>query len=75
MKNIPDKIYLNIGEDLDAIEDFGTLREVTWCQDRIHDGDIEYIRAPESSAYLDEEAETIINYAPDGSGFSLEKKK
>jgi hypothetical protein len=32
--NIPDKIYLQI-------EDGG---EVTWCADRIHDSDVEYVR-------------------------------
>ncbi len=43
MKNIPKKIYLQIGEDCDA-EDFAKIRhnELTWCEDRICNNDIEY---------------------------------
>ena len=46
MENIPDKIYLQIGEDAELLvgEDFGELYDVTWCQDKINDTDIEYIR-------------------------------
>lgn len=46
MKNIPNKIYLNLGEDLEDFEDFNELGEVTWCADKIGDGDIEYTRKP-----------------------------
>lgn len=46
MKNIPNTIYLNTGTDInDDIDDFSELSEVTWCVDKIHDGDIEYKRA------------------------------
>ena len=48
MKNIPDIIYLQVGEDDEEIcgeIDFEKdLTDVTWCQDRIGDRDIEYIR-------------------------------
>jgi hypothetical protein len=44
MKNIPEKIYLNIGEDHSLIDDFNDLSDVTWCQDQIDDKDIEYVR-------------------------------
>ncbi len=44
MKHIPNKIYLQIGEDCDA-EDFKDLNEVTWCQVEIHSNDIEYVRS------------------------------
>jgi len=40
MKNLPKKIYLQIGEG--NIGDFKELSEVTWCEDRINKSDIEY---------------------------------
>ena len=46
MKNIPNKIFLNLGEDLEDFEDFNELGEVTWCADKVGDGDIEYTRKP-----------------------------
>lgn len=46
MKNIPNTIFLNLGEDLEDFEDFNELGEVTWCVDKIGDGDIEYQRKP-----------------------------
>ena len=46
MKHIPNKIYLNLGEDLEDFEDFNELDEVTWCADKVGDGDIEYTRKP-----------------------------
>ncbi len=44
MKNIPSKIFLNLGEDLECFEDFNDLGEVTWCENEVGDGDIEYQR-------------------------------
>lgn len=41
MKNIPGKIYLQIGDECDS-EDFNELSEVSWCKDKIYDNDIEY---------------------------------
>ena len=46
MKNIPNTIFLNLGEDLEDFEDFNELGEVTWCADKVGDGDIEYQRKP-----------------------------
>jgi hypothetical protein len=46
MKNIPKKIYLNLGENIEDFEDFNELGEVTWCTDKVGDGDIEYQRKP-----------------------------
>ncbi len=45
MKNIPDKIYLQIGADCDA-DDFNelSLEDIDWCADQINDNDIEYVR-------------------------------
>lgn len=44
MKNIPDKIYLQIGADTPKDVDFKDLDEVTWCADKISENDIEYVR-------------------------------
>ena len=38
MKNIPNTIFLNLGEDLEDFEDFNELGEVTWCADKVGDG-------------------------------------
>src|SRR6185312_7779555 len=43
MKNIPEKIYLQIGDECDG-EDFNELSEVSWCKDKIYDNDIEFER-------------------------------
>jgi hypothetical protein len=44
MKNIPNKIYLQIGSDCPKDEDFKELACVTWCDERIDKNDIVYIR-------------------------------
>ena len=46
MKNIPEKMYLQIGEDADLEEDFNdlSLEDITWCRDKVFDNDIEYVR-------------------------------
>ena len=44
MKNIPERIYLQIGAETPKDCNFEELDEVTWCQDRISEDDIEYIR-------------------------------
>ena len=41
MKNIPEKIYLQLGEDIG--EDFKEHHEVSWCVDKIYDTDLEYV--------------------------------
>ena len=46
MKNIPSEIYLQINAELDEFESFSDLEEITWCEDRISDTDIEYVRGP-----------------------------
>src|SRR5690606_7010112 len=44
MKNIPQKIYLQLGDDyLDETSDFNKCSEVTWCEDRQYESDIEYV--------------------------------
>jgi hypothetical protein len=47
-KNLPNKIYLNVGDIYTFEEevDFKELDEVTWCEDKIDDNDIEYFLQP-----------------------------
>lgn len=44
MKNAPKRVYLQVG-DVEPDVDFAELAEVTWCQDKIHDSDLCYVRA------------------------------
>ena len=44
MTNVPDRIFLVIGEDVPDGADFDELDEVTWCKERISYKDIEYVR-------------------------------
>ena len=50
MKNIPQKIYLQIGEDAEDVESFDDLSDVTWCADNINQNDIEYVVAGYAAA-------------------------
>ena len=54
MKNIPEKIYLQVDPENENPNDFNDLHEVTWCQDKINDNDIEYIRKDKIEEYLDQ---------------------
>ena len=45
MENKPKKIYLQVGDECPDDVDFNELYEVTWCDECIHENDIEYIRA------------------------------
>jgi len=59
MKNVPEKIHLNLGTDVEPDDDFSELNEngdITWCADRIWDTDIEYIRLDIVEAILHEVA-------------------
>ena len=42
MKNIPEKIYLQIGFEPDGCDDFTKLHDVSWCVDKVFPSDIEY---------------------------------
>lgn len=59
MKNIPSKIFLQVGEDVDNQDDFRDLGEVTWCEDMIFDTDIEYTRHIASYSELSELVKAI----------------
>ena len=47
MKNVPNKIYLQVGEltDEEMGDVFDDLSEVTWCKDKIFPTDIEFCRS------------------------------
>ena len=60
MKNVPNRVFLQVG-DLDGdIEEFDGLYEVTWSSKRIYKTDVEYIlkhaKAKKSVARLAKEA-------------------
>ena len=46
MKNLPEKIYLQIGEESDIDDiDFNELVGVSWCSDKIEESDVEFVRS------------------------------
>lgn len=47
MTNVPDRIFLVIGEDTPDGGDFNELDEVTWSKERVSYKDIEYVRKDE----------------------------
>jgi hypothetical protein len=53
MKNIPYKIYLQIGENADDV-DFNDLYEITWADEPIFDTDIEYVNPELFLKFIDE---------------------
>ncbi len=44
MKNLPEKLYLQIGEEADESVDFNDLYGVSWCDDKIYENDVVYVR-------------------------------
>lgn len=67
MKNLPEKIYLNFGEitkeefEADDYNEFYKLDEfaVTFCEDRVYDTDVEYIR---KDAFTEKACDWLINH-------------
>lgn len=48
MKNIPDKIYLQVGDEVEPDDDFNKCAksyEITWSDSRIFKNDIVYYRS------------------------------
>lgn len=45
VKTSPARIYLVIGDNLEDGDEFNDLGDVTWCQDKQYETDIEYVRA------------------------------
>lgn len=58
MKNVPNKIYLQIDADGETPKDFKGL-EVTWCKDKIYDNDIEFLRKDFVSKQINKMVEHI----------------
>ena len=44
MKNVPEKIYLQVGENTDQFDNFNKLVGVSWCAEQINKNDIVYVR-------------------------------
>jgi len=42
MKNIPERIYLQISSEDDIPSDFNEVGGILWCKDKIYDSDLEY---------------------------------
>jgi hypothetical protein len=62
MENIPNKIYLQIGDDFEPDNftgDFKELSEISWCVDKIYDGDIEYINRSSIKKKLEGKIESM----------------
>lgn len=51
-KNTPNRIYLNVGEDIDGA-DFNELAGVSWCTDKINPDDIEYYNSSDVAPLLE----------------------
>lgn len=69
MKNIPDRIYLNLGDECPYNADFRNLSEVTWSEDKVSDNDIEYVRKSEWISVderLPEDDTMVMAHSPNG---------
>jgi len=42
MKNVPEKIYLQVDADGETPDEFNELA-ISWCSNKVHDNDIEYL--------------------------------
>jgi len=58
MNNIPQKIYLQIDDEIESNTDFKELThtEVTWCMDKINSKDIEYHTTDSRNAFARSQA-------------------
>lgn len=50
MKNIPNRIYLQVDPENEKPESFNELSEITWCKDKINNNDIPYYRHNNSNS-------------------------
>lgn len=52
MKNVPQKIYLQLGDqEIEPNDNFNDLTQVSWCKDKINESDIEYFIRPITTVY------------------------
>jgi heterodisulfide reductase subunit A-like polyferredoxin len=65
MKNLPEKIYLQIGEeaDIDDNIDFNELVGVSWCSDKIEESDVEFVRSDIAEQMAKEFAMYVVEQA------------
>ena len=45
MKNVPQQIYLQVGEEATPSDDFQEMTGISWCEDQINENDIRYTKA------------------------------
>lgn len=57
LADAPERIWLQVCDDAGCVESFAEHDGVTWCQHRINDTDIEYVRADRIAALEAENAE------------------
>ena len=65
MKDIPETIYLQVGEIYDDDKDilsFHDLNEVTWSEERVFDNDIKFIRPDSLQGQLTVLEELVKTY-------------
>ena len=55
IKNIPEKIYLQIGDECPDDADFNELSEVSWNRDKIYENDIEFMQNKVSDVSAEED--------------------
>lgn len=67
MKNLPEIIWLNLGDRVEQDDDFRKYSCVTWSEEKIFDNDIEYVRKSEwisVNERLPEERKVVLCYMP-----------
>jgi len=78
MKNLPQKIFLQVDADGELPEDFSELEVVTWCEERIHETDVEYVLISESATFtcdIDKDCKDPSLFPKCGSCVYLSKKE
>jgi len=63
MQNVPERIYLVVGEEAEDDDDFAKWRwdaEVLWSDDEVNENDIKYIRADLAQSVPEDVRKTIL---------------
>lgn len=69
MKNLPERIYLNLGDGCFDDADFRDLSEVTWSEEKVNDTDVEYVRKSQwinVDERLPEDETMVTAHSPNG---------
>lgn len=72
MKNIPNRIYLQIDPENEKPETFNELNGVTWSVDKINDNDIPYYRHKNSNLIRQQVSRGIGGYCEDCKFWKME---